>query len=95
MSWFYAVNHKDMAAAISHFAPAAAAQMEWYGGPSAYPTFSELHCRQVSTDGSTASVLCTFTELHSPPGTQIDNFWTVELQRQPDGRWLITGYGTP
>jgi hypothetical protein len=94
VSWFYALNHKDMAAAVAHFAPAAASMMDWYTGASAYPTFSALHCRQVSADGTTASVLCTFKELHVEPGTQADNFWTVELQRQPDGRWLITNYGT-
>jgi len=94
MSWFYALNHKDMAAAVAHFAPAAASMMDWYGGASAYPTFSALHCRQVSAYGTNASVLCTFKELHVEPGTQADNFWTVELQRQPDGRWLITNYGT-
>jgi hypothetical protein len=95
LSWFYAMNHKDMTAAVSHFAPAAAYMMtDGYGGASAWPTFSELHCRLISTYGTTASVLCTFKELHSEPGTQVDNFWTVELQRQPDGRWLITNYGT-
>jgi hypothetical protein len=95
VSWFYALNLKDMAAAVAHFAPAAADQMDWYGGASAYPTFSDLRCRQVSAYSTTASVLCTFKELHAQPGTQLDNFWTVELQRQPDGRWLITNYGTP
>jgi len=95
VSWFYALDHKDIAAAVAHFAPAAADQMDWYGGASAYPTFSDLQCRQISTDGTTASVVCTFKELHVEPGTQVDNFWTIELQRQPDGRWLITSYGTP
>jgi hypothetical protein len=94
VSWFYALNHKDMTAAVAHFAPAAVSMMDWYGGSSAYPTFSSLRCRQVSAYGTTASVLCTFKELHVEPGTQADNFWTVELQRQPDGRWLITNYGT-
>jgi hypothetical protein len=95
VSWFYALNHKDMAAAVAHFAPAAVDQMDWYGGASMYPTFSDLQCRQISTGGTTASVMCTFKELHAEPGTQVDNFWTVELQRQPDGRWLIINYGTP
>lgn len=95
MSWFYAINHKDRAAAVAHFAPAAAAMMaDWYGGPAAYPTFSELRCRQLSSSASTASVLCTFKEVHAEPGVQVDNFWTVELQRQADARWLITNYGT-
>jgi hypothetical protein len=67
---------------------------DWYGGIKAYPTFSALHCTQISSTPTTASVLCTFKEVHSQPGVQVDNFWTVELQRQPDGRWLITNYGT-
>jgi hypothetical protein len=87
-------RHKNMAAAVAHFAPAAISMMDWYGGSSKYPTFSALHCREVSAYGTTASVLCTFKELHVQPGTQADNFWTVELQRQPDGHWLITSYGT-
>jgi len=94
LSWFDALNHKDRAAAVAHFAPAEAEMMDWYGGPSAYPTFSALHCRQISASGSTAVVLCTFNETGGLPGVQSDNFWTVGLQRQPDGRWLITNYGT-
>jgi hypothetical protein len=94
LSWFYALNHKDMAAAAAHFEPARAFMMTaGYGGASAWPTFSALHCRQLSTYGTTATVLCTFNEVHAEPGIQADNFWTVELQRQPDGRWLITNYG--
>jgi hypothetical protein len=69
--------------------------MNWSGGAAAYPTFSDLQCRQISTDGTTASVTCTFKELHVEPGTQVDNFWTAELERQRDGRWPITNYGTP
>jgi hypothetical protein len=83
-----------MAAAVAHFTPAAASMMDWYGGTSDYPTFSALHCRQVSAYGTTASVLCTFKELHVQPGTQANNFWAVEHQRQPDGHWLITNHGT-
>jgi hypothetical protein len=94
VSWFYAINHKDMVAAVAHFAPAAASAMDWYGGTSAYPTFSQLRCRQISIYGTTATVYCTFKELHVEPGIQVNNFWTVGLQRQPDGRWLITNYGT-
>ena len=70
--------------------------MDWYGGPSAYPTFSALHCGQFSASGTTAVVLCTFKESQDPAFyVQPDNFYTVGLQRQPDGRWLITNYGTP
>ncbi|MBO0831569.1 MAG: hypothetical protein J2P28_04485 [Actinobacteria bacterium] len=93
LSWFYALNHKDMPAAVAHFLPAAAPMMKWYGGPSEYPTFSALHCTQLSRIGMTARVFCTFKELGGLPGTQTDSLWTVELQLQPDGRWLITNYG--
>jgi hypothetical protein len=94
VSWFYALNHKDRAAAVSHFTPAAAYMMtDGYGGISAWPTFSALHCKQIGAYGTTATVLCTFKEVHVEPGTQADNFWTVDMQQQPDGRWLITNYG--
>ena len=94
LSWFYALNHKDMAAAVAHFEPARAFMMTaGYGGPSAWPTFSALHCRQISAHGNTATVLCTFNETGGLPGVQQDNFWTVDLQQEPDRRWLITNYG--
>lgn len=94
LSWFYALNHKDMAAAVAHFQSAAAYMMtDGYGGPAAWPTFSALHCRQVSASSDTAVVLCTFSESGGLAGVQQDNFWTVDLDRQPDGRWLITNYG--
>jgi hypothetical protein len=64
-----------------------------YGGSPAWPTFSALHCRQTSAYGTTAVVLCTFNDSGGLAGLQQDNFWTVDLQRQPDGRWLITNYG--
>jgi hypothetical protein len=94
LSWFYALNHKDMAAAAAHFEPSRAFMMTaGYGGVSAWPNFSALHCRQISAWGNTAVVLCTFNESGGLPGTQQDNFWTVDLDQQPDGRWLITNYG--
>jgi hypothetical protein len=94
LSWFSAINHKDQPSAVAHFEPSAAGMMSWYGGPSAWPTFSALRCRQISGGGTTATVLCTFKESQAPSVGQPDNFWTVELQRQPDGRWLITNYGS-
>jgi hypothetical protein len=38
-------------------------------------------------------VYCTFSESQAPAVGNPDSFWTVELQRQPDGRWLISSYG--
>ena len=94
LSWFFAINHKDDAAAVAHFEPAAADQMNWGNGDtSTWATFSALHCRQVSRKAMTASVFCTFRESQAPSVGNPDSFWTVDLHRQPDWRWLITGYG--
>ena len=94
LSWFYAVNHKDKAAAVAHFESAAADQMDWGGGDtSTWPTFSALHCQPTSQSATTALVYCTFSESQAPAVGNPDSFWTVELQRQPDGRWLISNYG--
>lgn len=96
LSWFFAINHKDKAAAIAHFAPAAAGQMNWgNGNTSTWATFTALHCKQVSRITTTASVHCIFHESQAPSVGNPDSFWTVYLHRQPDGRWLITGYGQP
>lgn len=94
LSWFFAVNHKDKAAAVAHFQPAAAGQMNWGNGDtSTWPTFSALHCRQLSRSGTTATTYCRFKESQAPAAGNPDSFWTVSLHRQPDGRWLITNYG--
>jgi len=95
LSWFFAINHKDKAAAVAHFAPAAAYQMAWASQwqPSAWPTFSALRCRQVTRRATAAWVFCTFDESQAPAVGNPDSFWTVELHRQADGRWLITDYG--
>ncbi len=96
LSWFFAINLRDKAAAIAHFAPAAAYQMSWGNGDtSTWPTFSALHCLQVSRRGAAAWVHCTFTESQAPSVGNPDSFWTVELHRQADGRWLIINYGQP
>lgn len=93
LSWFYALNHKDMAAAVAHFEPVSAYMMsDGYRGPSAWPTFSALRCKQISASGNTAAVLCTFNESGGLAGVQQDNFWTIFLHQQSDGRWLLTNY---
>jgi hypothetical protein len=91
----HVLNHKDKAAAIAHFAPAAAYMMAWASEwqPSAWATFTALRCRQVSRRATTAVVYCTFTESQAPSVGNPDNFWTVELHRQSAGRWLITNFG--
>jgi hypothetical protein len=94
LSWLYAINHKDKAAAVAHFEPAAADQMNWgHGDTSTWPTFPALHCRQVSRSAITAVVYCSFKESQAPAVGNPDSFWTVSLHRQRGARWLITSYG--
>ena len=94
LSWFAAINHKDKAAAVAHFEPVAANQMDWGNGDtSTWPTFSSLHCKPTSQGAATASVYCTFSESRAPAVGNPDSFWEVDLQRQSDGRWLISTYG--
>jgi hypothetical protein len=94
LSWLYAMNHKDGAAAVAHFTRAAASQMDWGNGDtSAWPTFSALHCKPVRQSMTMAWVYCTFSESQASAVGNPDTFWTVELERQPDGRWLIDNYG--
>jgi hypothetical protein len=94
-SWFYAVNHKDGAAAVAHFTRAAAGLMAWGGGDtSTWTTFSALRCQPARLQSATAAtVYCSFSESASPSEGSPDSFWTVWLQRQRDGRWLIDNYG--
>ena len=94
LSWFYAINHKDKADAVAHFTRAGAGQMNWGNGDtSTWPTFSALRCKPASRSAATASVYCTFSESQAPAVGNPDSFWTVYLQRQPGGRWLIDNYG--
>jgi hypothetical protein len=100
LSWFFAINRKDKAAVLAHFdraVPSVHGQLAAWASskPSRWSTFSALHCRQISRNATTASVRCTFKESWSPYEGNPDSWWTVYLDRQPDGRWLITGYGQP
>lgn len=94
LSWFSAISHKDKAAAVAYFEPAAAGQMNWGNGDtSTWPEFSAVHCRQLSRSAALASVYCTFSESQAPAAGSPDSFWTITLARQPDNQWLITSYG--
>ena len=94
MAWFSAINRKDRAAAVEAFVPSAADMMNWGNGDtSTWPTFSALSCRPQAQTASTASVYCTFDESQAPAVGNPDTFWTVYLQRQPTGSWLIDNYG--
>ena len=94
LSWFAAVNAKDRAAAVAHFLPARADQMNWGGGDTAtWSTFTGVRCQTTSQAAASAAVYCSFAESASPSEGNPDSSWTVWLDRQPDGRWLIEDYG--
>ena len=94
LSWFAAVNARDRAAAVAHFVPADADMMNWGNGDtSTWSTFTRLRCKPVSQAAASAAVYCSFDESPSLSEGNPDNFWTVWLARQSDGRWLIDNYG--
>ena len=94
LSWFAAVNAKDRAAAVAHFLPARANEMNWGGGDTAtWSTFTGVRCQTTSQAAASAAVYCSFAESASPSEGNPDSSWTVWLDRQPDGRWLIEDYG--
>jgi hypothetical protein len=92
-SWFRAINEKIPSALITHAAPNARDMMNWNDGmTSQWPEFSKIQCSIRKSTHSTSDVLCTFNET-APPGNNLDSFWTVALQHEKSGRWLITNYG--
>jgi hypothetical protein len=93
LSWFSAVNSQDMPLALAHFVPADRGMMEWsqWG-----PPFNNLHCSLSSEVAKDAHVLCTFDKINDPEtGMSNTSFWSVYLQQEPSGRWLINSYGQP
>jgi len=67
--------------------------MNWNdGNTSLWPTFSQVACKKTNSTPNTAHILCTFKE-KAPPGNNLDDFWSVSLQRSVSDKWLITNYG--
>jgi hypothetical protein len=82
-----------MPLALAHFVAADREMMQWSSWP---PTFRHVHCSLSSEDGTSAHVYCTFADIYDPEaGMSGDSFWSVFLQREPSGRWLINNYGQP
>jgi hypothetical protein len=93
LSWFYAINHKNMAAALAHFEPSDRNQMNWGNGNTAtWSTFSRLHCKPTEQGNGAAQIYCTFSESPSQSEGNPDTWWDVYLV-QRHGDWLISGYG--
>ena len=97
LSWFAAVNHKDRSASLAHFETGSAEIADWGTGPSSWPTFSAVECKdgtEATSDRTTgARIHCTFRESDAPSVGQPSSWWDVYLRRQQDGRWLIYSYG--
>ena len=94
-AWLSAINSKDAPLAASYVQARNA--MDWDNGVTAdWPTFSDVSCSPLTSLDvhNDAKVNCVFNESGSP-GTQLDGFWTILLDRQPDGEWLVTDWGTP
>jgi hypothetical protein len=91
LSWFASINAHDKPLAIAHFVPADRDMMEWtyWGMP-----FTGLHCSLMHRSTLRASVYCKFNVINDPNmGMGNVSFWSVSLQREPSGRWLINNYG--
>jgi hypothetical protein len=91
LSWFAAINARDMPLALAHFVPVDRDMMEWssWGVP-----FEDVHCSLMNRSTARASVYCTFNDINDANmGMSNVSFWTVSLQRERSGRWLINNYG--
>lgn len=90
------MNRKDRAAALAHFEPASARIGDWGTGPSSWPTFHSVACKdetELASDPRDARVHCDFHESDGAGVGQPSSWWDVYLRRQTDGRWLISSYG--
>jgi hypothetical protein len=93
ISWFNAINQKNVAASLSHFQADTRYMGEWNEDDVlAWPTFTHVRCRPYGHQSNQAVVYCSFKS-HGDPSSANDTFWTVEFDQRPGGPWLITNYG--
>jgi len=91
LSWFKAVDARNMPLARAHFAPQERFMMSWGVWP--HP-FTHLRCSPISQTSSSAEVDCSFDPQNdSATGMGNESFWTVYFQHDSSGRWLINSYG--
>lgn len=96
LSWLAAVNRKDRPAALAHFESGSARMGDWGTGPSTWPTFYSVECKDQPATPSPVNdvrVHCDFHESDAAAAGQPSSWWNVYLRRQTDGRWLIYSYG--
>jgi hypothetical protein len=96
LSWFAAIDDKNLSDALAHFAPGSRAQMDWDNGRvSGWPRFSSVRCAVQSQAADAAEVSCTFSETASVAAGTPSSFFTLDLSVDMAGKWLITNYGQP
>lgn len=94
MSWFEAINDKNLSAAQAHFVPTDRDMVDWGGGDtSSWSTFTNLRCTSLKGSTMSAVVYCSFKESASSSEGNPDSFWTISMQRAGSGPWLIDNYG--
>jgi hypothetical protein len=91
LSWLSAIEDQNKPMALAHFVPADRQMMEW---SSWGPPFTHTHCSLEARDGTNAVVYCIFDDINDAGiGMSNVSWWSVSLQREPSGRWLINNYG--
>jgi len=85
LDWMHAMNLHDYPLALSHLAPADRPLMFTTKSAFNSTSFDHIKCSLARETPINSEVDCLFTE---PPFG-----WSVDLTRQADGPWLITGYG--
>jgi hypothetical protein len=93
-SWFQAINTKNLQAAQDAFVPSQRSMMNWGGGNTAtWSSFTKLHCKTLKNSPRDAIVYCSFSESASSSEGNPDSFWTISMERNGSGPWLINNYG--
>jgi hypothetical protein len=92
LSWFKSIDEHNLPLAKAHFAPADRSQMAW-GSDFEGSSFSDVRCRLVAQEITTSEVYCAFDMPRRPSDMDGVTFWTIDMQREPAGPWLIASYG--
>lgn len=94
VAWFASIKFKDKATTPAAFAPTSESTSSRSASePSAWPTFSDLHCRPLTQTATNAPVYCTFNESQAPSVGNPAGLWAVSWQRSAGTGWLITNCG--
>lgn len=93
VSWFDAINARNLPLAKAHFAAADRDQMDWSSSELHASKFSGVRCNATEQGDTTATVRCTFNPMDTPRDMKNVTFWSIDMEQTPPGPWLITNYG--